>query len=271
MRPALPFSLKGLEDFVFYLGGGVLALPCSLIFLRRSTSREEALQWLFLSLTIGVFWLVASLHLRFAPYAELAFLFAFGELLRRTFERADKLSGDLRRGLLRGGTLAIVLAGPLMAAGPLRALNQTSDGTETQAMAEGCDLQAMAAFLNDPEVSADGPATILAFLDHGPDLLYRTPHRVIGTPYHRNGSGIFDSHEMLATSEPALSRNLMRERGVDFVLLCPQAPERAFFSNPNGEASLYRRLENGESLPWLTRLPLPEKLAEQFKLFRAIR
>ena len=48
----------------------------------------------------------------------------------------------------------------------------------------------VAAFLeSDPRWSA-APQTVLAFMDIGPELLYRTRHEVIGTPYHRNGGDL---------------------------------------------------------------------------------
>jgi len=269
MRDALPISLKGLEEFLIYLGGGLIALPCCVFFLRRSWGRESAYQWLFLTIAVLAFLIIGTLHVRFSPYAALVYLFPFGQLLSATFAHADKLESDLRRGLIRGGMISLVLAGPLFLAVPLGKLGKDSkQGDMAASIAESCDFTALAAYLEQPVVHQGQSLTILALLDYGPELLYRTSHRIIAGPYHRNGAGIYDSHEMLATTDPRESQALMTERGVDLVLLCPQRGERAFFSNPNGKASLYYRLKDGETFDWLRPQDLPANLTKQFRLYR---
>src|SRR3546814_9292280 len=54
----------------------------------------------------------------------------------------------------------------------------------------GCKVREVAAYLDSDAGWGSQPQTVLAFMDVGPELLYRTRHRVIGTPYHRNGDGI---------------------------------------------------------------------------------
>src|SRR3546814_17289824 len=64
----------------------------------------------------------------------------------------------------------------------------------------GCKVREVAAYLDSDAGWGSQPQTVLAFMDVDPELLYRTRHRVIGTPYHRNGDGIFDGYRILATT-----------------------------------------------------------------------
>jgi hypothetical protein len=114
---------------------------------------------------------------------------------------------------------------------------------------------------------ADKSLTILAFLDFGPELLYRTRHRVIGTPYHRNDAGILDSYNIMTANEPQDAKPAMDERDVDLVLLCPNSPERVFFSTSEGRGRFYSALAADTPPDWLVPVPLPEGLRDEFKLY----
>ena len=114
----------------------------------------------------------------------------------------------------------------------------------------------------------EAAAIVLAFMDLGPQILYRSRLGLIGTPYHRNGAGIIDGHAMLAGEDDGTAREMMRARGVDFVLLCPGSAERAFYSDRDNKSQLYDRLAAGEPPAWLRSLALPPLLSETFMLYR---
>ena len=65
--------------------------------------------------------------------------------------------------------------------------------------------------------------------DHGPELLYRTRHAVIATPYHRNRDGIIDVHRIMTEADQAISRGLIDRRGADLLLICPNGPEKLVY------------------------------------------
>jgi len=133
-----------------------------------------------------------------------------------------------------------------------------------------CSIKELAPFLN--AFAADGgrrPLTILAMIDIGPELLYRTPHRVIGTPYHRNTAGIRDSYAGLASAEPE-ARRILAARQVDLVLLCPKT-DKNFYLGEGGD-SLYSRLLRGDVPGWLAPVPLRDPpLESTFRIFRVVR
>lgn len=59
------------------------------------------------------------------------------------------------------------------------------------------------------------PATVLAPIDLGPQLLLRTHHRVLAAPYHRNGIGI------RAWIEGANNPSRAGAPGADYLIVCP--------------------------------------------------
>src|SRR3546814_11260315 len=91
-----------------------------------------------------------------------------------------------------------------------------------------CKVREVASYLDSDAGWGSQPQTVLAFMDVGPELLYRTRHRVIGTPYHRNGDGIFDGYRILATTDFDAARAAVDERRIDLVLLSRSPAERAF-------------------------------------------
>lgn len=269
MRPLIPSDRETLGRFIFFLGGLALVFPPFLKILAEERGSPRFFPYLFIALAGLLLGLVAILHTRFSIYAEGAFIIAFAVVLDRFLQWSGRIGNSLVRGVLRGGFIGLMLMGPLLVGGTLMARDTASDpGGQSLA---GCNVREMAGFLeSDPQWSAE-PRTLLAFMDIGPELLYRTRHRVVGTPYHRNGEGIYDGHWMLATDDLAAARDLMEQRGVDLVLLCQSPPERAFYARADGKENLYRRLAEGNPPAWLAPVELPGELARQARLYRVIR
>lgn len=269
MRGLLPHDRSSLGSFVFYLGGVALTLPFFLKLLFEARGSGRFFVYLFIALAALLLTAAAVRHMRFSGYAEIAFIFAFAVLLDRFLRWTGRIGSDLLRGLLRGGFVCLMLLGPVLIGGTLMTKGAVAEGSAGQP-SSGCKLREVAAYLeSDPRWRA-APQTILAFMDIGPELLYRTRHRVIGTPYHRNGDGIYDGYRILATGDESASRDLIRQRGVDLVLLCRTPAERTFYAAPDGEESLYARLTGNSPPAWLAVVDLPEPLAAQAQLYRVL-
>ena len=266
MRPLIPQDRSSLGSFIFYFGGGILVVPFYAWILLRECRSSRFSTLAFVGFACLLLWPIAIKHLRFSGYAEVAFIMAFAVVFDRFLEWSHRIHGDLPRGMLRGGVISILLLGPLMVGTTLM-----GDKTEAQDAAgqirNACNVPKMAAFLENDPRWAGSQKTILTFLDIGPELLYRTRHAVIGTPYHRNGDGIYDSHRMLAASDPRDARQMMAERGIELVLLCQSPAEKAFFSAGGDAPGLYTALTLGQAPAWLTEIALPPHLQGQARLF----
>jgi hypothetical protein len=116
------------------------------------------------------------------------------------------------------------------------------------------------------------PETILAYADYGSELLYRTPHRVLSIPNHRPQPGFAATWRILTATEEQAARAELARFGVDLILLCPSATERALFAVPElRQPTFYQRLVDGEAPPWLRPLPLAPDLAADARLFEVVR
>jgi hypothetical protein len=98
------------------------------------------------------------------------------------------------------------------------------------------------------------PGLVLGFIDAGPFILMQTAHAVLAAPYHRNAAGnraMLDA--FLGRREDAGTR--LAQLGVDYVVLCPGAPERHNYAAaaPDGLATVLTR---GETQPGLERIKL---------------
>jgi len=263
MQPLVPNDRESLGRFLLFLGGvALVSLPLLKVLVdERDSPRFFTL--LFIALSCLLLAIVATRHMRFSSYAEIAFVMAFAVVLDRFLRWSGRIGNDLLRGLLRGGFVGILLLGPILAGGTLITKNaEASD-------AASCNLREVAGFLQgDPRWAA--PQIVLAFMDVGPELLYRTRHQVIGTPYHRNGDGIYDGHLLLATADDETARTLASRRGVDLVLLCGTPAERAFYAPQHGEQNLYQRLAEGTPPAWLEPVALPATLQGAPRLYRTV-
>jgi hypothetical protein len=97
------------------------------------------------------------------------------------------------------------------------------------------------------------PGRVLSFVDLGPLILAQTPHSVLAAPYHRNGAGNTAAIDML-TGDDTVARQTLAQRRVDYVAICPGAPERVRYERV-APAGLGARLARGEVPDYLEALP----------------
>ncbi len=270
MGPLLPEDRHSLGSLVFYLGGVIVVTPLFLKNLLEEGGSSRFFAHLFIAIGCLLLAAAAIRHMRFSGYAEIAFVMAFAIVLDRFLRRTGRIASDLLRGLLRGGFISAMLLGPILVGSSLMTPDVEAKDASGQSLA-GCDVRQLAAYLETDPRWVTRPQTILTFLDIGPELLYRTRHAVIGTPYHRNGDGIFDSYRIMVASDQEMARDLIEQRQVDLILLCQSPAERSFFAAPAGEETLYQRLDRGAPPAWLSDIELPPGLQNQANLYRVAR
>ena len=270
MKPIMPRDRDSLGKFVFYLGGGIVAVPLLLKVLIGERGSHRFWPLFFVALACIELWIVSVRHVRFSGYAEIAFVMAFAVALDRYLRWSGHIANDLTRGLLRGAFLTVMLLGPLVMGAALL-IEQSQATAGSGAASRSCNVTALADYLNRDPRWSQTPQTILTFVDIGPELLYRTRHSVLATPYHRNGDGIFDSYRIMSAHDDALARQLIDERKVGLLLLCGTPGERASFTDPEYSETLYRRLDSGQPPAWLSPVELPPDLRGTAKLYAVAR
>lgn len=259
-----------------YLGAVFPALLYLPWLLRRSAGTERR-RWLLLLLALVVTLALSLYQLRWSTYAQLAALPVYAALLGRTLAALGlrfTVPGDgprpLGRVLVQSLARVLVLLGfgfGFIAVGWLaKPSGVTATGGDSDALVRACDVGAASRFLAEPSSYGERPRRIMTYVFDGPELLYRTPHQVVGTPYHRNGAGILDTHGFFAARDADAARRIVARRGIELVLLCPSGSERLFYAR-EGEVILLDRLATGEAPAWLRPVALPPPLAGQYLLF----
>jgi hypothetical protein len=241
------------------LGIGLVAVPFLGVLLLRSTGAAWRF-WATVAVALLAFLPLAFYQVRWASYTEAFLVWPYAAAIAWALGQLARVAGR-HSVLLRPLAILAGLFWPLLLAGAL-------PHQEIESAGRACPVDRLAAVLNR---SASPPRTLLAYADYGSELLYRTPHRVLSIPNHRPQPGFAATYRILtATDEPAARAELTR-LGVDWILLCPSATERALFAVPGAaRPTLYQRLVDGAAPPWLLALPLAGDLATEARLFEVL-
>jgi len=97
---------------------------------------------------------------------------------------------------------------------------------------------------------------VMAPIDLGPAILLETDHAVFAAPYHRNNDGNAAMLKLMLAPLPT-ARQMLAERGVDYVVTCSAAPDLDLVRlAPDGLAARLRRGETPEFLEPLDLKPV---------------
>ena len=250
-----------IPHFLIYMGGAVFAAPWTFWRLQGEWRGGGRWAWLLLAAGLAVYLYLALNWVRWSLYAGLFLSVALADLMVRTDIGVNRRFGPPWR--LPVLALAIVV----LAVGPLAVGAAALLGEGNKPASRSCPVGDMARYLNGPEWRARA-RTIVASANYGPELLYRTPHRVVATLQHRNAASILDGLRILGGADEAAVVALIRARGVDLIVLCPDSGDDSYF--PRGDGALYRRLETGEAPAWLGEVALPAGLGRDFRLFKVV-
>lgn len=263
-----PTGSEGWGRFTVYLGLAVIALPGALWVLARERSGAREAAWLFLATSLGFFFVAAGFRVRFASFAEVLAVVFIAALIDRAFPSRRRAPHRGAGPVIRALAATVVVTGPVVIGALIWSVGGSLPSRGMASTPAVCSVKDMADHLSSDRWLTYAPLTIAAHVDFGPELLYRTPHRVLATPYHRN-AGVVAAHRLLTSQDLEASRILARTRGVDLVLLCPSA-DQAFFDTTPGDGSLYRSLVEGDPPAWALERPLPPDLARGFALYSLV-
>lgn len=231
MRPLWPTSWENFSYLLLCLGVPLLALPLWLWTYRR----EKLTPWLPLVALTSAFTVFALFHARFAQFAE-----PFGAVLLLAVVIRVGTTLAERPLLQRAGAQAGLLMAPLLGAALVMGLVPMAPLDHFR-----CAIKPVSSALDQlPQ------GIVMAPLNSGPELIYFTHHDTVAGPYHRNARGILDSIDFFGAADDAKARLILRQRGVKYVLSCPDAS-----ALPDSRSA---RLAAGNVPDWLTPLPLPE-------------
>jgi hypothetical protein len=216
---------------------------------------------------------LALFRARFVAYPEILTVLVSVTLISMVLPKFDRISRASHRSWARAAFLSVLITGSMFLGFAFRVAGaEGTAGTEDSPAAE-CPITEIAGLLTRPEFFGKEPQTIAAHMDFGPEILFRTNHRVLGTPYHRNAEGILALFSLMESSDPEEARRLAEGRGVGLILVCP-AHSWIYSGGATGEPSestLHNTLSAGQMPDWLQPVLLPEGAAGDFLLFRVRR
>ena len=131
---------------------------------------------------------------------------------------------------------------------------------------DACAMPPLIELLQRPDALGERTHTILTHPTYGPEIMYRTPHRVVGSPDHRNGTGIHDCVAFFRTSNELEALEIVTRRDVDLVIAC-----RPWLENEgrrNGPQSMAARLARGDVPVWLQPSGLSAEAMGDFLILR---
>lgn len=242
---------------LYFLGPALVALPWSVrMALKDVVERRRA--WLLFTLFLAVFCALTVTQVRWSLYVQTLGAVGLAGALHGLLKRLEHatpagLAAVARVILVTGALTGFALGSWLLDDRRPPTGQATATGT--------CSVRELA-----DRLPAEPAHVVLALMDFGPELLYRTPHSVIATPYHRN-PGIVAAHRIL-TSTTEEARDEIEARGIDWILLCPGRDE-GFFGSADPE-SLYNRLVGGRVPEGVLSRRLPGDRASGFRLFEIV-
>ena len=268
-----PANLVDAGNLMAHLGSALFCIPFAAWTLARERRTLHWWSWAFLALALASYTGLSLFMIRHIPYAEILLVLVTVTLLSQALPMLDSVSHRFLKTAGRAGVAAALITGPLFLGLAMTAYGGQK-GSEmrevSRVMADQCPLSSLVSFLSTDEELVEGPKTIVAHLDYGPEILYRTPHRVLGTLYHRNAEGILAVFAVLGGTDLGQIRDLAHARGVDMILVCPLQSwlYGAKAVEVGAEPSLHDQLLAGEEPDWLQRVSVPRELAGAFRLFR---
>lgn len=265
LRPLWPVSQVDLGRMLVFIGPMVLVLPGAAFFAWRRRALPEGAAWAFVVVALAAFALLALIHVRFAPFAEILIAIALGPILIALRDKVSLIGTELAASVARVALTVAALIGFTITG---TALSAAEGPSKRKAEAAACPYEAMAEHLAAADGLGARPRIVLAYMDYGPLLLLTTPHAVIGAPYHRNRGGIVDSFRIMGGDDMQAVATEVGERGIELIVLCPSPRERAFARADEPGLSLYERLADDDPPAWLRPVELPDELKAHFRLYR---
>jgi hypothetical protein len=252
--------------FCYWMGLLVPAMPVIVTRLVR-TPGPDKLFWVFLSALLIIYVPYTFLHLRWIHYAVILLILPYAFLISSILRMID----SRKQGILASISRIFVIlfsAGIFILPGYIFPSESDAATNNNEELAERCQINSIAPLLNSRPGIGDTRKKIIAFVDDGPEILYRTDHSVYSIPSHRHQHGYTISYRMLSsdTNEEALSYAGAGQP--DYILLCPGNMKYSFYSRHDEQETFYQRLANRDYPSWLSEVEIPEDINTDYRLLK---
>ena len=251
---------------LFMLGIALPGIPYLAWLIWTEKDCRARMFWIMIGIAILIYLPLAVREMRWIPYAEFLFALPYAHFLHKLVMQVEPRLKFPWQGVVKALIVMVGAFGFVVGGATLMAQESSAVGGTTAAH---CPVKSLSEFLNKEDRWGNREQTIMAFVDFGPEILYRTRYRVIATPYHRNAAGVIDTYDVMSDTTGKRARTILDSRQVNLVLLCPSSPaEPGFYMRKeNANDSFYGQLLKGHEPDWMKPIVLPPRLSDHFKLF----
>lgn len=247
------------------LGLAVICYPFLCYLILREKGNNNWKGWIFIALAPVVFVFISFYQMRWSVYAQILLIIPMTELMVLLRQRGPK-TGLLK--IVKNLFIVMIFSSGFLLFGLL--VDEVFKKGDSEKKYNTVSLIRICDFLTDAEKWQQRSFRILTHIDYGAEILYRTQHEVIGTPYHRNSQGILDTYEIMTADTDHAALSLVRKRSIDVIMLCPKSTESIFYSKPEKKSTFYQRLCDGMIPNWLRKVDLPSDLSSSLLLFETV-
>jgi hypothetical protein len=267
-------------DALIYLLPAVLVIPITGYMIYRTHGYRFWLWGLMGVLYVSATFLALFFQYRCATTMSMLEVMPLTVLLHRGWLLIQRYYRDRKR--VYAELFLVMLVGPLLVV----LLPGVVDGRRfnygvlmfiAQQAADPCDQYDLTKVLNLEEFS-DRPRLILADIDQGPEILFRTPHQVLAATFHMNVSGNYDVFRFFSTPYLQEAENIVRRRKVDLIVACTtysdtyvvKTPDAKIISDKSGGAPLHmiETLMMQTPPPWLE--PVEYESLKNFVVYKVL-
>lgn len=245
LQPLWPIGSNPVRT-VYLMGAPLLGAGLGAIAIRTDESARPV--WIGVVAAIAVLGSIGMFQARFSGFAQIVATVPLGWL---SAYLVGRLSGTGPMVLKRVAAMLVGAAGFLLPTMLVTGLDARDSGP---GISERCTVSEIARVVSEE----GGERVVLAHVDFGPELLYRSYANVVASPYHRNIEGILDARRFLGSDEAAAAE-IAHERRVDVVAVCPQR-DAAYLDDDRQPGDLLERLVAGDAPEWLFPVPTTDDL-----------
>ena len=248
---------------VQFVGAAIVSIAF-ILYMFWNKDYQDRRSWGCVSILLLVFIPVSIYQIRWASYAQILLMLPMAELLDRALKRLEGHKPGVMR-VLKNVSVIAAFSATFFVLGLSAEL--VTGNEEIKIHGKSVPLAKMCQYLNEDQRWQGRNARILAHIDSGPEILYRTRHEVIGTPYHRNWKGILDTYDIMTAGTDETAHELVEHRKIGLILLSFDSPELGMYSKSAEKSTFYQRLRKNKCPNWLKVVELPLELSGSFELF----
>ncbi|MDD4617385.1 MAG: hypothetical protein PHW76_09855, partial [Alphaproteobacteria bacterium] len=224
----------------------LLAIPLAALgvcFFAAKKERETRTAWIvqtaFLTaaITLTVFW-----QIRVGKFMEVFAVVPLTYLLSLWNDRIKEKPQEIM--VILAQMTVFLLLGPLAGSTQQTVKSLAMDPAAIAPIEQrsSCRLDSALPSLNDPETLGKSPLTIINIANAGPEILFRTPHKVLAGNF--NVPGNEDAYNFFSSTKDTVALAIAKKWGAHLVLMCKKVPKFYFGKDFPKNASLVKG-ENG--------------------------